>query len=153
MNEIWSHCRALILDVDILRPSEVVGMVVISAVMSCLVHRTVIVVHCSSRFLFIDDRVFGRPPTVASGVAIDLSQCAHPRQRTVSPLTHTRHHSLDVWMTRWRSVQASSWKRFPVSDPHAHTFFRGHASVLSGHSGVFGLCLFFRFWFWSQPPP
>lgn len=128
-------------------------MVVKSAVTSYLVHNTIVVVHASSWFLNINDRVFRSPPTAASGVTIDLSQRTHPPQPTLSPLTHARYHSLDVWMTRRRSVQASSWKLFPVSDPHAHTFFRGHASVLPRHSGVFCFGFFFRFWLWTHPPP
>lgn len=96
-------------------------------------HHTIVIARDSLRFLDVDSRIFCTRPIAA---CCFLGQCAHLRQPALSPLTHTRNHSLDVWMAGWWPMQASSGQTLSVSGPHTHTFLRRHAPVFPRRPGI-----------------
>lgn len=131
---------------------KVIEVVVISAVILVSRHRTVVISRNLLRLLYIDECLSCRS-SIASRLAVDFSQCSHPHQTISAPFTHPLNHGMNMRMGWRRSLHALSWRLLPISYPHTHSFFGGHASVLPCYSRV--LHLHFLFWvrLRSQPAP
>lgn len=131
---------------------ELIEVVVISAVVLVSRHRTVVISRSLLRLLYINECVSCRS-SIAARLAVDFSQRSHPHQTISAPFTHPLNHGMNMRMGWRRSLHALSWRLLPISYPHTHSFFGGHAPVLPCYSRV--LHLHFLFWvrLRSQPAP